>query len=248
MAAVARDRINILVINREDSSLLVELYAHYNLKIAFLENLVWVKNIPDELISSATIQRIPSQRMYATAEGLLYPYGKLIPVGDLPDLTWQPIQQGLTVVLPAINPNYFGVQEQVPLQLVTRTTPEEALFLLVNLVDLKHFLETAAAWRIAALKWTLVGNYHALLQGQPLATLSGQPYWRRGQHILPLGLDLEWPILHKAIAQHLAPKAQHWILWQKNGQYGLLPKIHFKPLSRSGFYYTKSLLQSSNPT
>ncbi len=246
MATATGDRINILVINQEDSKLLAAIHRYDFLKIARQENLVWVKNISEKLLLTAAIQRIPSQRIYATAEGLLYPYGKLIPIGNLPDLTWLPLQQGLPVELPPINPNYFGMEEEIPLALVPRATPETALFLLVNLVDLERYLATAAAWRLAALQWMVIGNYHALLKGKPMAPLLGTPYWRRGAHILPLGLDLEWPMLAQATHQHLDPAQNHWIFWQKNSHYGLLPKNHFKPLSRSSFYYTQALLKASN--
>ncbi|MGH1339170.1 MAG: hypothetical protein ACRBFS_23840 [Aureispira sp.] len=246
METASRNRINILVINKKDSHLLVDFYDQYFLEIAMQENLVWVKNIPDELILTAAIQRIPSQRIYATEQGLLYPIGKLMPVGSLPDLFWQPIQKGLVVELPPINPNYFGVDAHIPIKLVSRATPENALFLLVNLADLGSYLKTAAAWRMESLQWTIIGQYHALLKGTPMATLRGTPYWRRGTHILPLGLDLEWSILAQATARHLDPDEQHWIFWQKNGQYGLVPKINFKALSRSSFSYTKEHLSSSN--
>lgn len=248
METTVSNRINLLVINKEDSHLLASLYLNDFLEIASQENLVWVKNIPDELILTAEIQRIPSQRIYATEKGLLYPLGKRMPLGTLPDLYWQPIQKGLMVELPAINPNYFGAEANIPLRLAPRATPEKAFFLLVNLADLDLYLKTAAAWRLAALKWTVIGQYHALLQGVPMATLRGTPYWKRGRHILPLGLDLEWPILAKSIARHLDSKEKHWIFWQKNGHYGLLPKMHFKPLSRSSFSYTQERLSTPNPS
>ncbi len=221
-------------------------YPYESLEVARQENLVWVKNIPDEIIYTATIQRIPSQRIFSTAEGLLYAYGKLMPLGDLPNLAWLPLQEGLRVELPAINPNFFGVQERVSLQLVPRSSPAKAVLILVSLADLEQYLKAAAAWRLEALDWTVIGNYHALLKGTPMATVTGKPYWQRGQHILPLGLDLQWPILAKASAKHLDPTGQHWIFWQKNGQYGLLPKTNFKPLRRSSFYRTKTLLNSSS--
>lgn len=244
MATTFKNRINLLVINKEDSSLLAAIYPYAFLEIATQENLVWVKNIPDELILTAAIQRIPSQRIFATENNLLYLYNKLMPVGKLPSLSWLPIQEGLTLNLPSINPNYFGIGSKINLQLVARATPEKALFLLANLADLQTYLETAAAWRLNVLDWTIIGQYHALIKGEPMATIRGTSYWRREQHILPLGLDLEWPILSKSIAQYLDTEGKHWIFWQKNGHYSLVPKLHFKPLTRSSFYYTQDFLSS----
>lgn len=243
MATAPSNYINILKINQKDQAHLANLFPYAFLELATQENFVWVKNIPEELILTATIQSIPSQIVYATAENLLYPLGKLMPVGALPPLNWVPIQQAITVELPAINPNYFGLQAALAVHLVTSNVPEKALFLLVNSSDLKDYLATAAAWRLQALEWTVIGQYHALVKGEPMASLQGKAYWRRGQHILPLGLDLEWPIAAKAIAQALAPEGKHWIFWQKNGQCSLIPKQHFKPLSRSSFHYTKALLK-----
>ncbi|MFK7795841.1 MAG: hypothetical protein AB8E82_00200 [Aureispira sp.] len=249
MATTSRNSINVLTINTKDSQLLRDLYAYDFLEIAIQENIVWVKNIPEGLIKTATIQRIPSQSMYTAKEGLLYPYGKQIPIGDVPDLNWQAIQKKLVVLLPSINPNYFGVQASVPVQLVPSSAAEKkGLFLLVNLADLKAYLKTVAAWRLDSLSWTVIGNYHALIKGTPMVAIQGKPYWKRGQHILPLGWDLEWPLLSTATAKRLDPAKRHWIFWQKNSQYNLIPKAHFKPLSRSSFHFTQEQLSSSNPS
>lgn len=243
MATAFSNRINILRINQKDKEHLTKLFPYTFLQIATQENFVWVKNIPEELILSAIIQSIPSQSIYASAGGVLYSVGKLMPVGKLPVLTWLPIQEAIGIELPVINPNFFGIEASLELNLVPAAQAEKALFLLVNLSDLKNYLATAAAWRLEPLQWTIIGQYHALLKGEPMASLPGKAYWRRGQHILPLGLDLEWPIAAKAIAQSLSPTGQDWIFWQKNGQCSLLPKAHFKLLSRSSFHYTKALLQ-----
>jgi hypothetical protein len=248
MATTSGNSVNILTINTKDSHLLTELYVYDFLEIANQENIVWVKNIPEGLIKTAIIQRIPSQCMYSTNEGLLYPYGKQIPIGDLPDLAWQAIQQKLTVMLPSINPNYFGVEASVVVKLMPSKAAEKGLFLLVTLADLEAYLKTVAAWRLDSLSWTVIGHYHALIKGIPMLPLQGKPYWKRGQHILPLGWDLEWPVLSTATAKRLDPSKQHWIFWQKNSQYNLIPKAHFKPLSRSSFYFTQEKLSSSNPS
>jgi len=142
MATTSGDSINILTINTKDSQLLTDLYEYDFLEIAIQENIVWVKNIPEGLIKTAIIQRIPSQSMYSTKEGLLYPYGKQIPVGDLPELNWQAIQEKLTVMLPSINPNYFGVQASVAVQLVPSMVAQKGVFLLVNLANLEAYLKT----------------------------------------------------------------------------------------------------------
>lgn len=247
MATTSGNGINILTIHVKDSQLLTDLYEYDFLEIAIQENIVWVKNIPDGLIRTAVIQRIPSQSMYSTKDGLLYPYGKQIPVGDLPDLAWQAIQKKLTVVLPTINPNYFGVKARIAVKLMPSMVSKKGLFLLVNLVDLETYLKTAAAWRLDALNWTVIGHYHALIKGTPMIPIQGKPYWKSGQHILPLGWDLEWPVLSTATAKCLDPTKQHWIFWQKNNQYNLIPKTHFKPLSRSSFYFTQEKQSSSNP-
>lgn len=248
MATTSGNSINILTINVKDSPLLRDLYVYDFLEIEMQENIVWVKNIPNGLIKTATIQRIPSQVMYRAKEGLLYPYGKQIPIGDLPDLAWQAIQNKLMVLLPSINPNFFGVQASVPVQLMPSSAFKKGLFLLVNLADLEVYLKTAAAWRLDSLSWTVIGNYHALIKGTPMVPVQGKPYWKRGQHLLPLGWDLEWPILSAAAAKRLDPSKRHWIFWQKNSQYNLIPKTHFKSLSRSSFHFTLEQLSSSNPS
>ncbi|MEL6925888.1 MAG: hypothetical protein AAFO94_17735, partial [Bacteroidota bacterium] len=62
--------------------------------------------------------------------------------------------------------------------------------------------------------------------------------WRKHNHLFPAGYNLELSNLATVMSKKTDPQQEHWIVWQTSGQYHLIPKSAFTPLSRSSFRKT----------
>jgi hypothetical protein len=209
---------------------------HYsNLKIAFEEGLVWVKDLTSVQLDSIEVKSIPYKQLYYSSGPKLFLKGSLLPSRGVPSLLWTPIERGLPVRLPSFNHNYFGIQDKAGIRVIASVNEVEAIALMVDLQLLENYLETAPAVRLKNLSWTIVEDRKALILGTPLLPLQGKVFWRRDDFLLPAGYDLELPVLCDTIHKELNPGKEHWIIWNKDDSYKKLDKRLFRPLSIYSF-------------
>jgi len=95
-------------------------------------------------------------------------------------------------------------------------------------------MQTAPAVRLEPLSWVIADD-QALVLGRPLLPLPGKSYWRRGNHLLPAGLDMEWTVLAETLDRQLNPDGNCWLLWDEDGSYLSVPGLGCRPLSISSF-------------
>jgi hypothetical protein len=202
-----------------------------NLKIAFEEDLVWVKDLTSVQLDSIEIKSIPYKQLYYSSGPKLFLQGSLLPSRNIPFLLWTPIKRGLPVRLPSFNYNYFGIQDRASIRVIASANEVEAFALMVDMKALGGYLETAPAIRLKNLSWAIVEDRKALILGMPLLPLQGEVFWRRNDFLLPAGYDLELPALSGMISEELNREKNQWIVWNKDGSYGKLNRKGFKPLS-----------------
>jgi hypothetical protein len=205
-----------------------------NLKIAFEEDLLWVKDFTESQIQSVEVQSIPYKRLFREEKGKLFPEGSSLPARNVPALLWTPIEFGLPVERPAYNHNYFGVSNNVSIKLVPAESEQKIVALMVDLEELKSYIEIAPSNRLQNLKWVILDT-NALLVGLPSLPLRGESYWQMANMLLPAGLDLEFPILLKTIEKKINPESNNFIVWNRQNQYTHVPKDQFKILTISSF-------------
>jgi hypothetical protein len=211
------------------------------LRIAAAEDAYWVMGLTAEQLESTGIRSIPLKKLYYMRDDqpqLLFPIGGAVPGKRLPsDLQWTPLEKAMPLEYPSYNHNYFGLSDKLAVRLVASSNEEETVAMLVSARLLGDYIQTAPAVRLGPLSWVIVDD-QALVLGRPLLPLPGKSYWRRGNHLLPSGLDLELPVLAETLDRELNPDGSSWLMWDENNEYLLIQKMACRPLSISSFRLT----------
>ncbi|WP_431215286.1 hypothetical protein ACQ86N_11580 [Puia sp. P3] len=213
------------------------------LRTAAAEDAYWVRGLTAEQLESTEIRSIPLKKIYYMRDDqsqLLFPIGAAVPVKRLPSgLLWTPLEKAMPLEYPSYNHNYFGLSEKLPVRLAASSNEEDPVAMLVSARLLGGYIKTAPAVRLEPLSWVIVDD-QALLLGNPLLPLPGKSYWRRGNHLLPAGLDLEWPLLAETLDRQMNPQGDCWLVWEEHGGYLEVKKESFRPLSISSFRLSES--------
>jgi len=111
---------------------------------------------------------------------------------------------------------------------------------LTSLDVLEKYLVKASSIRLSILSWIRVGELDALILGYPFLPIRGEAFWPCGDMLLPAGYNFDLHVLAESMNQKLNPIGEHWILWEKDMRYTLIPKESLKSLSLSSFRLTKN--------
>lgn len=217
------------------------------LSIASEGQSIWVKGFKEEQMQSATLNSIPFIQRYTSKQGKLFPFGKLLPVRNIPALLWTPIERAIRLELPSLNHNFFEFQEGISLALLPSEQEKAAIGMRTTLDYLEAFIQTAPTVRLEHLRWTLIGTQMVFLLGTPTLALPGQMYWNRGNFLLPVGYDLNFPLLGSYFDAKINPENDNWVVWTEASDYYFLPKTKFEHLSIGSFRLTQERL-SAIPT
>lgn len=240
-ADLSKDVIYLLEIGRLHLDYLGPVRHWSQLRIAVSPDGYWVRGLTAEQLESTEIRSIPFKKIYYLYEGqpqLLFPYGGSVPVKKLPStLLWTPLEKAMPLEHPSYNHNYFGLSERLSIRLVIPEEEQEPIALLVPVQQLGAYIQTAPAVRLEPLLWVIVDD-QALVLGRPLLPLPGKSYWRRGNHLLPAGLDFEWTALAETLGRELDTDGDCWLLWNEEGEYLAIKKDLCRPLSISSFRLT----------
>lgn len=225
-------------IDKNHKELLGSIRHWENVKIAFTETAIWLKDFSLDQINTGHLQQIPHLVSYDVKDNLLFLRGSLLPTKKAPSaLLWSPIKRALPVELPGLNHNYFGIEEKVSVQIVRSEIEKEASALLTSIATAKEYIETAPEVRLKPLQWTVLED-KVLLIGTPLLPIKGVAFWRNKEAFLPTGHDFELPILSDVIATKINPNGENLVLWQADSSCVLIPENSVKPLSISSFRNT----------
>lgn len=206
-----------------------------NLKIAFEEDLVWVKDFTVAQTEALEVKTIPYKELYYTAAGKLFKWGSQLPHRNVPAVLWTPIERGLSIRLPAFNHNYFGISDKAAIRLAPSDKEQDAYGLLTTLALLKTYIETAPAIRLQHLHWALVDNDKAIILGRPQLPVPGAIFWQQHHFLIPAGYNFEFPIVAGTMQEIINPNKEIWVVWEKDGCYWNFDKEALQPLSISSF-------------
>ena len=225
-------------IDKSHKDLLGSIRHWENVKIAFTDTAIWLKDFSLEQINMADLQQIPHLVSYEVKDNLLFLSGSLLPTKKVPSaLLWSPIRRALPVELPGLNHNFFGINEKVAVQIVKSETEKEASALLTSIETAKEYIETAPEVRLKNLEWTVLED-KVLLFGTPLLPIKGVAFWKNKNAFLPAGYDYELPLLAAIIEKKINADGQNYMLWQSDSSWVLISKNSVKPLSISSFRKT----------
>lgn len=236
---VTAELVYVLEIAREHQHYLGRIRHWEQLMVACNENYCLVKGFTKEQAVSIEVKSIPFATLYYWHNGHLFRLEGLVPEKQLlATEVFKPIAQALPVTLPAYNHNYFGIQQQISVQLVPGVQEQPACGMLVQVSALRSYITTAPAIRLRPLQWCLLNRNMALVLGTPLLPLPhAQVLWQSGKLLLPVGYTLQWPVLLPILQQTVEDKGD-LVLWQQNQTLLPLSWQQLRPLSVSSFRLT----------
>ncbi|OFY83688.1 MAG: hypothetical protein A3F72_12805 [Bacteroidetes bacterium RIFCSPLOWO2_12_FULL_35_15] len=227
-----------LVLDEVLKSNLGSIRSWNNLKIAFDEKQIWVKDLDYVQINSLEIKSIPYKTIFYAKQGKLFLLNSLLPNRNIPSLLWTAIDRALPIKLPSFNHNYFGIQEKISISIIPSEMENEAVAMATTVDSLKQFIETAPAIRLQKLNWVLLNNDRVFLFGKPLLPINGDVYWKRGDSILPTGFDFDLSLLSDTLNNILNPENLFLVVWNIDSTYSLIAKDELQQLSLSSFRKT----------
>ncbi len=234
----ANNLIYLLKINSSHKEFLAQIRHWNNLKVAFEVETVWVKDFTKNQLKDILLISIPFTTIYYCKDNLLFPMGSLLPYKKIPGFLWTPIDRALQVELPMPNHNFFGINQQINIQLKQTEIEQEASIILVKMDLLSNYITTAAAIRLKQLKWVIINENQVLIIGTPLLPLNGSVFWQKNDFIFPLGFAFEFSILENYVAQKIDTTGSNFIFWLDANHYTIIPKKSFQPLSISSWRNT----------
>lgn len=212
-----------------------------DISIGYVGSTAWVKGLTLQQSESVAIQSIPGKKLYYEKEGKLFPKGSLLPSGTIPICQWTSINQVLKLELPSVNNNYFGLHQQLEVQLIPSYEEQYPAAMLTSFEILEKYVATAAEVRFRDMFWLLAGDA-ALITGTPLLPIPGTVYWRKGLHLIPLGYHFEYPALLPALQDVLPIQQSDLIVWNKSGNYWIAGNKKFRELNRTSVRKSKILV------
>jgi len=240
MAENVADQLSyVLEISREHRPYLAGVRHWQHLLVAEDTAYCRVTGFTPQQAESATVKSIPFARLFHLRNGWLFPINGLVPEKQLPASTeFVPIAKALPLTLPAFNHNYFGIQQQIPVQLVPGAGEQPSCGMLVNVAALGSYLVTASAIRLRPLQWCLLNRSQALVLGIPMLPVQEAcVLWQQGKLLLPVGYRPQWPVLTTVLQQPAAYQSD-LILWREKQNRLPLSWQQFRPLSISSYRLT----------
>lgn len=236
---------HILKVDLQQANALGAIRHWNNIKMATADGFYWLKDFSPAQAQSVALKTIPGAIHYYLRDNLLFSPGGLVPIMRMPSgLIWTPIGTGLKLSLPAFNHNFFGITEKITLNLVAAETEMPPIALLVQLNQLAAYMEGAPAIRLAPVSYTIMNNQYALMLGQPLLPLPGKTFWRCGQHLIPTGLQLNYPLLAGLQSQNLACEKDDWLFWPEEDICVKIKTEDWQALSISSFRMSMNLINA----
>jgi hypothetical protein len=231
----ANDLSYFLLIDAQYLSDLGHISPWKNLKVAFEGSQIWVRDFDYAQIHSVEVKTMPYKTLFYSQGGKLLRLNSLLPDRNVPGVLWTPIERALPVRLPALNHNYFGLDERLSIQLVPSEHEAAAVAMITTLETLRTYIITAPAIRLQQLQWTILGTDRVLLLGQPVLPVAGAVFWSRSGFLLPAGYDFDLYLLAETLLQKLDPDHTQWLVWNTDNTYFPVEKSDLQPLSLGSF-------------
>lgn len=209
-----------------------------DLKVAFEDNLIWVRGLSEVEIESTEVLKIPYLNRYYLNGTHLNPYGKSLPARIEPNLLWTPLQRGLKITLPKENFNYFGINQTYEITLVPSEENISIDATIVDRNDLEHYLKDSYDIRHKHLLWTVIDENKALIIGAPILPIRGQDLYRNNCFLIPAGWKLKYDNMDQVFKLALGESIQYWYLIDEENTMTKLGKSDFNLLSKGSFQNT----------
>ncbi|ROI04371.1 MULTISPECIES: hypothetical protein [unclassified Chryseobacterium] len=226
-------------IPRSDEEFLGSIRQWKNIHLAVDEETIWLKGFTDEQAISPEIHQLPGFLLYELRDGLLFRKEALVPSKKMRTaLLWTPIDKALRLTFPVSNQNYFGISEEIRVNIKESIEEQPVVALLSSIAEIKENIAAVPKFKLENIQWTVVGD-KALLVGTPLLSFPGKVYWTKDGHLLPAGFDFEFKNLSAFLQQKYNKESDGWLLWNEEGEFLAIKNTEFRKLSISSFRLTE---------
>nr|WP_315032977.1 hypothetical protein [uncultured Chryseobacterium sp.] len=210
-----------------------------NVQMAADDEIIWLKGFTEEQSVASEIHQFPDFILYELREGLLFRKDALVPSKKMrTGLLWTPIDKALRLIFPTSNQNYFGISENVRINLKESNEEQPVIALLSKISDTKQSIAGFAKFKLEKISWTVIGE-QALFLGTPILSLPGKTYWTKDKHLIPAGFDFEFKNMSIFLQQKYNKETDGWLLWDEKGNYLFIKNTDFRQLSVSSFRLTE---------
>ncbi len=206
-----------------------------SLKIGFEEGFIWVKGFNYEQINALEVKSIPFKILYYSQNSKLFLLNSLLPDSNIPSVLWTDIVRAFPLEMPRINPNFFGLNQKIDVELVAASEEFEGTAMLTNLENLEKYITSAPAVRLELLRWTILNKNQVFLIGKPILPIQGMIFWQNNSFFLPAGYNFDLTILAESINKKINADNNNFIVWSETGSYFKIAKNALETLSLSSF-------------
>ena len=229
----------VFVIAKEDKATLYPIRTITGLEAGEVNGEIWLRTHNIKQKVPLETWKIPFQKTFSIGENqLLFATDSLTPIGKLPEINWKPLSGFLPVVMPVSA--FPGTSERkAKLRLIEKEQPQESKAMITSLTIWKKYGESALELKLQRLIFAVSSEDEVLIWGTPLPPIPGREYWKKGQIFLPNGYDFEFSHLGKVVERKLNLTNKSMILFQKNGQFSIIPEHYFVKATRSAIRLTQ---------
>ncbi|MBI1182725.1 hypothetical protein GC194_00530 [bacterium] len=206
-------------------------------------DLYWLKGLSDSDIQAPVIRKIPGLVAYSEQQGWLMHYGSKLRQRRMPDVLFSPIARALPVEMGGYNHHFFGLQDNIFVQLVRAETACETAAQLVDLQLLLQYVRHNPVFRFRHLQWTILGQ-KALVLGHPPLPLPGEVFWQQEAFLFPPGWQPQLPLLLPLVKKKLLGSDSGFIIVTPTQQL-LIKQTWCKALSRSSVQKTLETMKKA---
>jgi hypothetical protein len=201
--------------------------------------LAWVKGLTLQQAESVTVQSIPGIKIYYADGEKLFPKSSLLPERNTPLCNWTPIASAMPLEFPDLNHNYFGIEQNIDIQLIPSSEEQYPAAMLTQFNTLEMYVKTASDVRFRDMFWLIAGE-GALITGVPLLPIPGTVFWRKGIHLIPMGYRFEYPALIPTQTVVLQVNSPDLVVWNTSGNCWVAAYKKFRKLSRDAVQKNKT--------
>lgn len=223
-----------------------------NLAVAEAGETLWLGgNTPAEEPLSLPLAALPATGRFEMAEPAdgqtLRRPGERVPCGTLPPgLSWEPLAQWLTVVLPGTRLPALA-PASVPLRLLRSALELPAGALLTDAAAWAAWAGRASDARLGPLRFAAAADGAVFIVGDPLPAVSGVRCVVREGVAVPAGFRWEPVVSPATVRRVFGLAADDTLLWTEPGGPTVLAAEQFVPASRSAARMTAETLETSFP-
>lgn len=176
---------------------------------------------------------LPEVKRYSVnSAGQLFPHGRRLPNGLLPNGPWRSLDS-LLILQPQVAALAGQAPSSIPIRLIRSQTPEPCSLILTKINALVTYAQSAPQCRLLPLQFAMNNQGQALILGQPLPSIPGDLFARNGCVAYPAGFQLTPKLDQTSLQIILCLVPGDLALFSEDGQFQIVPEHQCLPVTRA---------------